>query len=434
MALRWQTRHFSNAACAYRFRKARPLGPTPLRRALHCWHSQPDRRRQQLNDKNEGMTSASPSNELLRLLVDSAIEHAVFLLDTTGRVTWWSKGAERLFSLPSERAIGRAVEDIFTPVDQRFGLAELERIVADADAKSEDDRWHVRANGVRFWASGALIALRAPDGKVLGFGKILRDRTDVKELIVALQSQLADLQRSDANKDRVLAKVAHELRNLFAGLNSGLQVMRSHAGDELRQQQIMALMQQQLQVVRSLTEDLLEAQRVQARKAALLLQPTAIQDVLHDALEHLRSRAEEKSQHLQLLAPAAAVVVKADPARLFQIFTNLIENAVKYTPPRGSIWVKATFDDHDAIVQVQDTGKGIAPDMLPRVFDLFTQADPSASGGGLGIGLALVRELTHLHGGSVQGVSLGLGMGSEFTVRLPLHEPRQSTTPASTGA
>jgi len=175
------------------------------------------------------------SDELVRLLVDSALEHAVFLLDREGRITWWSKGAERVFQVSCENAVGRPIAQIFTPVDQQSGIAELERAIANADAISEDDRWHVRANGARFWASGALIALRGPDGEVLGFGKILRDRTDIKEQMAALQSQLADAQQSDATKDRVIAKVAHELRNLFAGLNSGLQVMRSHVGDEQRQ-------------------------------------------------------------------------------------------------------------------------------------------------------------------------------------------------------
>ena len=363
------------------------------------------------------------SDELVRLLVDSALEHAVFLLDRQGRVTWWSKGAERVFQVSYEHAVGRPIAQIFTPVDQQSGIAELERAIANADAISEDDRWHVRANGARFWASGALIALRGPDGEMLGFGKILRDRTDIKEQMAALQSQLADAQQSDATKDRVIAKVAHELRNLFAGLNSGLQVLRSHAGDEQRQQHVAALLQQQLQVVRSLIEDLLDAQRFRAGKAALTVQPTVVQQVLIDAVEHLRSRAEAKSQLLQLLAPSAPIVVPADSARLFQIFTNLVENAIKYTPSRGRIWVKATFDDRDAIIHVEDTGKGIAPAMLPRVFDMFTQADTEASGGGLGIGLALVRELVRLHGGSVQAVSLGVGMGSEFTVRLPLQDP-----------
>ncbi len=222
------------------------------------------------------------SDELVRLLVDSAHEHAVFLLDREGRVTWWSKGAERVFSVSREQAIGMPLARIFTQVERQSGLAELELAIAKADAISEDDRWHVRADGARFWASGALITLRGPDGEVLGYGKILRDRTDIKEQMVALQSQLEDARQSDAAKDRVIAKVAHELRNLFAGLNSGLQVMRSHAGDEQRQQHVMALMQQQLQIVRSLTEDLLDAQRFRAGKASLILERTVIQEVLNN--------------------------------------------------------------------------------------------------------------------------------------------------------
>jgi len=368
-------------------------------------------------------------DELLRLLIDSALEHAVFMLDREGRVTWWSKGAERVFSMSGEQAIGTSIEQIFTSVDRQSGIAELERAIANADAISEDDRWHVRGNGARFWASGALITLRGPDGEVLGFGKILRDRTDMKEQLAALQTQLDHARHSDSAKDKVIAKVAHELRNLFAGLTSGLHAMRSHTGNEQRQQQIVALMQQQLQIIRSLTDDLLDAERSKAGKITLRFEPTVVQQVLNDALEHLRPRAEAKAHVLQLLAPPAPIIVLADPARLFQIVTNLIENAVKYTPPHGRIWVKATFDDRDAIVHVEDTGKGIAPEMLPRVFDMFTQVDADTSGGGLGIGLALVSELVRLHGGSVQAVSLGLGMGSEFTVRLPLQGPQQAVTP-----
>jgi signal transduction histidine kinase len=110
-------------------------------------------------------------------------------------------------------------------------------------------------------------------------------------------------------------------------------------------------------------------------------------------------------------------------ARLHQIFSNLIGNAVKYTPPGGRIWVKATIEDQDAVIHVEDTGRGIPPEMLTRIFELFTQVDGNANGG-LGIGLALVHEFVQLHGGSVQAVSKGIGLGSEFAVRLPMAAPR----------
>lgn len=119
-------------------------------------------------------------------------------------------------------------------------------------------------------------------------------------------------------------------------------------------------------------------------------------------------------------------MIAADPTRLCQVFTNLIDNAIKYTPPQGRIWIKVTFDDRDAVIHVEDTGKGIPPEMLPRIFDMFTQVDPDCSGDGLNIGLARVSDLVQLHGGSAQAVSMGLDLGSEFTVRLPLLSPQQS--------
>ena len=373
------------------------------------------------NDRSE---APRHSDELLRLLLDSALEHAVFLLDRDGRVTWWSKGAERVFSLAREQAIGMPLATIFTAIDEQSGLPDLEQAIARADAISEDDRWHLRANGSRFWASGALITLRDPEGEVLGFGKILRDRTDIKEQLTLLQSQVEAVQRADAAKAHVISKVTHELRNLFAGIDAGLRLMHSNQSNKARQEQVIELMQQQLQVIRSLTDELHDAQRVKAGKVALAIQPTDVQRLLQSVLEHARAHSESKSQTVQLLAPATPVVIAADPARLFQVFVNLVENAIKYTPPEGRIWVKITFDDRDVLIHVEDRGKGIAPDLLPRIFDMFTQADPDASDGGLGIGLALVKELVQLHGGSVQAVSMGLGMGSEFTVRLPLHDSR----------
>jgi two-component system CheB/CheR fusion protein len=261
---------------------------------------------------------------------------------------------------------------------------------------------------------------------VLGFGKILRDRTDVKEQITLLQRQLDAVRQTDAAKDQVIATVAHELRNVFAGLDAGLRMMRSQDSDKSRKERVTESMQQQLRIVRSLTDDLLDTQRVRAGKATLAVQRTVVQQVLQDVLEPLRPQSESKSQTLELLAASAPIVIEADPNRLFQVFTNLIENAIKYTPPHGRIWIKATFDDRDAVIHVEDTGKGIAPEMLPRIFEMFTQVDPDASSGGLGIGLALVSELVRLHGGSVQAVSMGLGLGSEFTVRLPLQSPQQS--------
>ena len=363
---------------------------------------------------------ASPEHteQLLTLLADQATEHAIFLLDLEKRVTWWSQGAERLFGLTREQAIGLSFKQIFTREDLQAGISDLEIKIADSAAMSEDDRWHVRADGSTFWSSGALIAIRDPSGNVIAFGKIIRDRTDMKEQITLLENQLEQARQKDADKDLLFTKLTHELRNVVAGMDAGLRMLGKATEDELRGG-LTQMMVQQLSVVRRLSEDLLDIKRLHAGKATLQLQEVSVQDVLRNVLAQSRARALEKSHDIRLFCPSAPIRVMADVTRLHQMFSNLVDNAIKYTPPNGRIWVKATIEDHTAMIYVEDNGQGIPPEMLTRIFELFTQVDGGVSGG-LGIGLALVHELAQLHGGSVQAVSKGLGLGSEFSVRLPL--------------
>lgn len=362
--------------------------------------------------------SPEHAEQLLTLLADQATEHAIFLLSIEKRVTWWSQGAERLFGLPREQAIGLSFEQIFTREDLQAGISDLEVKIADSSAMSEDDRWHVRADGSTFWSSGALIAIRDAGGKVVAFGKIIRDRTDMKEQVTLLENQLEQARQKDADKDLLFTKLTHELRNVVAGMDAGLRMLGKATEDELRGG-LTQMMVQQLSVVRRLSEDLLDIKRLHAGKATLQLQEVSVQDVLNNVLAQSRARALDKSHDIRFFGPATPIMVMADVSRLHQMFSNLIDNAIKYTPPGGRIWVKATIEDHTAMIYVEDSGQGIPPEMLTRIFELFTQVDGGVSGG-LGIGLALVHELAQLHGGSVQAVSKGLGLGSEFSVRLPL--------------
>lgn len=377
--------------------------------------------------QNDEPESPEHAEKLLTLLADQATEHAIFLLDLERRVTWWSQGAERLFGIPREKAIGLSFKHIFTPEDLAAGISDLELKIAAGNAMSEDDRWHVRADGSTFWSSGALIAIRNAAGNVVAFGKIIRDRTDLKEQITLLENRLEQAQQKDADKDLLFTKLAHELRNVVAGMDAGLRMLGKATEDELRGG-LTQMMTQQLSVVRRLSEDVLDIKRLHAGKATLELQEVTIQDVLRNVLEQARARAHEKSHDVRLFCPSAAIRVMADATRLHQMFSNLVDNAIKYTPPNGRIWVKATIEDDTAMIYVEDNGQGIPPQMLSRIFELFTQVDGGV-GGGLGIGLALVHELAQLHGGSVQAVSKGIGLGSEFSVRLPLAGRRSSAQP-----
>jgi signal transduction histidine kinase len=260
----------------------------------------------------------------------------------------------------------------------------------------------------------------ARSGALLGFGKILRDRTDLKAQIELLENQLQQARQGDREKDRAITKLSHELRNVIAGLQGAVQLLDQPSGDEQRQHKFKHLMHEQLAVIAQLTQDLLDVKRAEGGKVALHFERVVVQNVLRDLLTGLEQRLRAHELTAQMLAPPADIVVDADPVRLHQIFGNLLDNAIKYTPPEGRIWVKLTVEEHSVLIHIEDTGRGIPPDMLHSIFELFTQVDAHRSTGGLGVGLALVRELVSLHGGSVQATSKGADQGSEFTVRLPL--------------
>lgn len=358
---------------------------------------------------------------LLRCLVEQAREHAFLLFTPSGEIMWCNSGAEQLFSISREDFVGRQGSEIFTDRDRAAGLDGLELAIARAEAVAQDDRWHVRADGSSFWSSGAMLPLKdVQTGELLGFGKIIRDRTDLKAQIELMTNQLRQAQQRDEDKDHAITKLTHELRNAISGLRGAVELLDRPLDDEQRRARFNRLMHKQLAIVEQLTQDMLDVKRAGAGKIALKVERLSVQQELRDLLARFESRLVERKLTAQLLAPPADIVVEGDRTRLQQVFGNLIDNAIKYTPAEGRIWVKATVDDTSALVYFEDTGRGIPPSKLTSIFELFTQVDAQTPMGGLGVGLALVRELVLLHGGSVQAASKGEGQGSQFTVRLPL--------------
>jgi len=371
-----------------------------------------------MTDLAEG---AGPNRALLlHLLVEQAREQGFIFIDPRGRVIEWSTGAEKLFGYSRQEALGQEFARFFSARDREHGIDDLEIAIARADAISEDDRWHVRKDGSRFWSTGSLTALRDDNGAIVGFAKVLRDRTNLKEQLELLTRQL-DGAREDGRKQAIaVAKLSHELRNLVAALSHGVQMTSSPRTDAARRDALVGAMQEQIEMIRRLTEDLLDIERMKEGKVSLQLSPLVLQEVVHKAVESQRPRLAVKRLQLDVFAPEVPLRMHADATRLHQVFVNLIDNAIKYTTADGRIWVKTTIEDADAVVHIEDTGVGIPPEMLPKIFELFTQVDVDATHHGLGIGLALVRDLVSMHGGSVQARSEGRGQGSTFTVRLPL--------------
>jgi PAS domain S-box-containing protein len=358
--------------------------------------------------------------QLLRRLVEQAQEHAFLLLTPHGEITWCNFGAERLFGAKRSVLVGRHVNEVFTDRDKAAGIDGLEMAIASANAISEDDRWHVRADGSRFWSAGALIPIKDANDELVGFGKIIRDRTDQKTQLELLENQVASAQGFDADKDRAIVKLSHELRNVIAGVRGAVELLDTPLDNPERRSKFSQLIQNQLAIIEQLTQDLLDVKRAVSGKITLNLGTLVIQNELRDLTQSVERRLRDARVSLQLLTPPVDLVVLADRVRLQQIFGNILDNAIKYTPAGGKIWIKATPEDKHAVIHIEDTGRGIPHDMLSNIFNLFTQVDAHMSAGGLGVGLALVRELVLLHGGSVQATSKGPGEGSEFSVRLPL--------------
>ena len=230
------------------------------------------------------------------------------------------------------------------------------------------------------------------------------------------------LRDADRRKDEFLATLAHELRNPLAPIRNGLQILRLASNDAPAAEKIQEMLERQVNHLVRLVDDLMEVARVTRGRIELRREPVDLGAMLGNAVETSRPLIEAARHDLQLDLPEEPVTLIADPVRLAQIVANLLNNAAKYTEEGGRISLSARREGNYAVISVRDTGVGIPVEVLPRVFDLFTQADRTyhRAQGGLGIGLTLVRTLVELHGGTVSAKSEGVGHGSEFVVRLPL--------------
>jgi signal transduction histidine kinase len=226
------------------------------------------------------------------------------------------------------------------------------------------------------------------------------------------------LREADRRKDIFIATVAHELRQPIAAMLPAIALMRERIGEQSGTRAC-AVIERQVTHLRRIIDDLLDIARVVEGKIDLQKERTDCRDVIQDALCSTSSLCLEHHHTVSVSLPDEAIWLEADRTRLLQVFANLLTNAAKYTEDGGRISLNAETDGTTAIFRIQDNGKGIAPGVLPHIFDLFTQEE-TAHSGGLGIGLRVVRELVELHGGSVAAHSEGIGRGSEFIVAFPV--------------
>ena len=256
--------------------------------------------------------------------------------------------------------------------------------------------------------------------RIAALSSAVRSALRARERQYQTRAHVAEREEADRRKDEFLATLAHELRNPLAPIRNSLDLLRLSGATP--SPQVWDMMHRQVYQMVRLVDDLMEVSRITRGKIELRKDAVALADVIAAAIETSRPLIEAARHELAVVLPPEPLVVHADAMRLAQVFANLLNNAVKYTDPGGRITLAARRDNGAVTVSISDTGIGISADALPRVFDMFVQADArdSRAQTGLGIGLTLVRSLVEMHGGSVSAHSAGAGRGSEFVVRLPL--------------
>jgi two-component system CheB/CheR fusion protein len=351
-------------------------------------------------------------------------DYAVLVLDPQGIVVEALGSVEATLGYAPAELVGGTLALLLTEEDCALGIDRSEVETARASGHAMDDRWHVRKDGAHIWVGGTLTALHGADGALLGFVKLMRDRTDLRTQIAALEQRVQSLALADERKYVFLATLGHELRNPLAPLANAAELLRMAGRDE-RLALPLQVIERQLAVMKRLVDDLLDVARIDAGKLDLRFEELRLQQALTQAVELCRPAARAHRLALLALLPEPPITIEADAVRFEQMVVNLVNNAIKYTPPGGQIWVKATVESAQAVIRVEDDGVGIEPEMQARIFELFAQeaSARAQAGGGLGIGLALVKNLVELHHGNVEVKSSGRDKGSQFTLRLPLRQP-----------
>lgn len=345
----------------------------------------------------------------------------IVFCDADGRVTTWNEGAERLYGWTSADADGRVLHEL---LESRFPQPrdEIEAALRDRRQwRGEVVQRH--RDGRELNVAVHAILYGSENGAERAIAEVHHD-------VTPLRRAEEQIRESDHRKDQFIATLAHELRNPLAPIRSGLEALRTFgAAEGSPQDELHDMMERQIENMVRLVNDLLDVSRINTGKMELRRGPIALADVVRDAVECLRSRIDESGVQFESMLPSSPIVLDADRVRLTQVLANLLDNAVKFTPPGGRIALTGSVAGESLEIRVRDTGTGIAKERLSELFQMFSTEEDllNRSQGGLGIGLSICRALVEMHGGTIEARSEGAGRGAEFAIRLP----RPATSPQS---
>jgi len=348
---------------------------------------------------------ADRARGMLAAIVEST-DDAIVSKSLTGMVTSWNRAAARLFGYTSEEMVGSSILRIVPPELHEDEYRILGRIRA-GERIEHYDTVRMAKDGRRLDVSLTISPLRDGTGNIVGASKIARDVTAQRE--------------AERRKDEFLAILAHELRNPLAPVRYAIAMLRQPGVGEEQRRRSEAILERQTEHMARLLDDLLDVSRIATGKVDLKKAVVELHPIAESAVEAVRMLMQERQHELRVSLAKEPMWLDADPVRITQILINLLTNAAKYTNPGGRIELAARREGDEAVLCVKDNGIGFAPEVKSRLFTLFTQIEAvmNRSAGGLGIGLALVREFVERHGGHVEARSAGPGQGSEFVVRLP---------------
>jgi PAS domain S-box-containing protein len=367
---------------------------------------------------------ATRHREWLRILLAS-VGDAVLATDTRGYVAFLNPAAEGLTGWALDEAIGREVTDLLDLRDEDTDSPVEDPVQRVLREGTEDEpggpRRLVARDGSPRLVEVSATALRDERRQLLGVVLVLRDVTAKRQAEQALRRRADELAELDRRKDEFLAVLSHELRNPLATIRNALHVLQQPGLSAAAAAQAREMMHRQVEQLVRLVDDLLDVSRILHDRIALRQEAVDLEALLARAAETVRPVLDARGHELTVTPPPEQVRVQGDVIRLTQVIGNLLHNAARYTEPGGRVWLSAGRHGDEAVVRIRDTGIGIQPEMLARIFDPFVQSERAVdrAQGGLGIGLTLVRKLVELHGGRVRAHSDGPGTGSEFEVRLP---------------
>jgi PAS domain S-box-containing protein len=366
--------------------------------------------------------------EQFRLLVESVKDYGIFILTPEGNVATWNAGAEAIKGYRADEIIGVHFSRFYEADAVARGWPQHELAMARSTGRFEDEGWRVRKDGTRFWASVVITALFDAGGELRGFAKVTRDLT--------ARRRIEELQRSERRMNEFLAILAHELRNPLAPMRTALEISQRAGDDAKAQHYAQGLFTRQLTHLTRLVDDLLDLGRITTGRITYRFESVDLADLVRNAVESMRPLFAASEQTLDVRLVAQPTPITADATRIVQVVTNLLSNATKYTPRAGRVTVTLEHDDGFATLQVTDDGIGMEPNLLPVVFEPFMQGERGLDrgGGGLGIGLSLVKRLVEAHGGTVAAASAGAGRGSTFSVRLPMRPGPRRLAESGTAA